>query len=223
MGDLEKQGYWHRESSKFAAFYEKQKQFSPKALVSRFLEARTTHLVSLVEIGPHDTVLDVGCGSGVHIRLFSPMCREIVGVDYSTDMISTARARLSELPEKNWRVGVADGHNLPFADASFDWIISMGLLDYVSSPERVLQECYRVLRDPGHIVFTMPKKPSLFSFLRTSFGTVLRRKLFDLPQVANAVSSTELDGLLGPLKFHVRSADSIWTAMWIVKASKTKS
>ena len=213
--------YWQHESDKFASLYNPQAcRLSPKRLVSSFLGARAKHLLTLADVTPNDAVLDVGCGSGVHVKLFSPRCRSIVGIDYSSQMIATAKEQLRDIPTRNWDLKVGDAQALPFPDSSFDWILSMGLLDYVSSPQRVLEECCRVLKDDGHIVFTIPKSPSLFFFLRTSFGNVLRNKLFGLPPIANTSTFSQLDTLVRDSHCHLVCTRSVWTAMWIVKASK---
>lgn len=39
-----------------------------------------------------DRVLDVGCGNGYSTRIFAGLCKEIVGIDYSNEMIDRARA-----------------------------------------------------------------------------------------------------------------------------------
>jgi ubiquinone/menaquinone biosynthesis C-methylase UbiE len=212
--------YWHRESDKFAAFYEGRHRFSPKRFVSLFLDARTTYLMKLADVGAQDVVLDLACGSGIHVEPLARRARAVVGVDYSAGMIGTARGRLRASALPNWNLAVADAHHLPFPDARFDRIVSMGLLDYVSSPSDVLKECRRVLRPGGRIVFTMPKNPTVFWPLRARVAQGLRRALFDLPPIANAVSSRELEALLQAVDLQVEHAGSIWTAMWMVKAAR---
>lgn len=221
MADRSK-GYWRREAASFADFYGRIGSHSPKRLVSRFLESRTARLVALADIGPTDSVLDLGCGSGVHMMIFAPACERIVGLDVSSDMISKAEEELAGLRAANWELQVGDAHHLPFSDETFSWVISMGLLDYVSSPERVLAECRRVLRESGRIVFTMPKSPSLFFFLRTAAGNVIRDKLFGLPPIANTASRSRLVELLHAAGLVMESAQSVWGAMWIVRARKAQ-
>jgi len=141
----------------------------------------------------------------------------------SSQMLAIAEKKLRSHAGGGWRLQLVDAEKaLPFDDRSFDWIISMGLLDYVSSPSSVLSECYRILKNPGHVVFTIPKRPSLFSPLRTPAGNLLKRVVFDLPPIRQAVSRAELDVLLRSSGFHLKDVISIWTTMWIVKASRTE-
>ena len=50
------------------------------------------------------------------------------------------------------RVEVADVHDLPFADASFDAVLMFHTLTYAERPARALEECARVLRPGGRLV-----------------------------------------------------------------------
>lgn len=220
MANTDSKSYWQNEAGRFAALYGAGKRLSPKRFVGSFLDARTKLMTRLAEIGANDTALDLGCGSGVHVKLFSPRCKSIVGLDYSAQMIAAAEAQCQDLPTRNWSFKVGDAHEIPFADASFDWILSMGLLDYVSSPPRVLEESCRVLRPGGRIVFTYPRSPSPFFILRTPLGNRIRDKLFDLPPITNTITRPQLGACLRSLKLELEFARSIWTAMWIVRARK---
>jgi len=167
--------YWQKSGSHFAQLYFGLPRFSFKKFITYFLDTRTRILNQLVNCRPQDTILDLGCGSGVHLKLFVLQCKKIVGVDVSKVMLSLAEQELKSLSKKNWQLKLADAQKLPFKDKSFDGIISMGLLDYVPSPEKVLQECHRVLKPSGWLIVSLPKKPSLFAFLRTPMGNYLKR------------------------------------------------
>lgn len=47
-----------------------------------------------------------------------------------------------------------DGQNLSFDDCSFDWVISLNVLEHVPNPAKYLQECYRVMRPEGRGFFS---------------------------------------------------------------------
>ena len=51
---------------------------------------------------------------------------------------------------------VADGHFLPFSDATFDVVISEAVLEHVRSPNLVVSEIYRVLKPGGNICIAVP-------------------------------------------------------------------
>lgn len=51
---------------------------------------------------------------------------------------------------------IGDGHNLPFADAVFDAVISEAVLEHVRDPRRVVKEMYRVLKPGGYVCAAVP-------------------------------------------------------------------
>ena len=95
-------------------------------------------------------VLDVGSGDGAAAATIAPYCRSLTCIDVNARLIEAARARLER--HDNVRVQVADGHELPFADASFDAALVFHTLTYAERPARVLAECARVLRPAGRLV-----------------------------------------------------------------------
>ncbi len=106
-------------------------------------------LVSRVEAGPGDRVLDVATGTAAVAReLVRQKGCSVVGIDQSPDMLAEARRRVNgsiELVE-----GSAD--SLPFADGEFDGLTFTYLLRYVDDPRATLRELARVVRPGGLIV-----------------------------------------------------------------------
>ena len=102
-------------------------------------------LVSRIEAGPDDSVLDVACGTGaVSLELTRRYGCRVTGVDQSPEMLESARHRVGgqvELVE-------ARAENLPFEDASFDGLTFTYLLRYVDDPAATMRELVRVVR-PG--------------------------------------------------------------------------
>src|SRR5215211_9178430 len=110
-------------------------------------------LVSRVQVGPADTVLDVATGTAaVAIELTRRTGCRVVGLDQSREMLETGRRRVEEvgLAERIELVeGTAD--RLPFDDASFDALTFTYLLRYVEDPEATMRELARVVRPGGTI------------------------------------------------------------------------
>ena len=83
-------------------------------------------------------VLDLGCGSGRHIKLFEKSLFYTVGQDYIPDILKPIRSdTVCALAER-----------LPFADNSFDFILAWGVLHYLNSKELKLAilEIKRILK-----------------------------------------------------------------------------
>lgn len=114
-------------------------------------------LVSRVEAGQGDTVLDVATGTGAVARelLRQKRCT-VVGLDQSAEMLAEARRRLPA--DVTLVEGTAE--QLPFDDASYDALTFTYLLRYVSDPAATLRELARVVKPGGTIAgleFAVPR------------------------------------------------------------------
>jgi tellurite methyltransferase len=103
---------------------------------------------------PAARLLDAGCGAGRNLVFFLREGYEVCGVDLDPGGVAEVRrlaARLApHLPAENFRV--ADVADLPFADASFDAVISSAVLHFASDERhfaRMLDGMWRALKDGG--------------------------------------------------------------------------
>jgi demethylmenaquinone methyltransferase/2-methoxy-6-polyprenyl-1,4-benzoquinol methylase len=115
------------------------------------------YLVTRIDAGVRDTVLDVATGTGAVAReLLARKGCTVVGLDQSPEMLGEARRRLPA--SVRLIEGTADA--LPFADGSFDALTFTYLLRYVSDPAGTLQELTRVVKPGGTIAgleFALPR------------------------------------------------------------------
>ncbi|HEY8491927.1 MAG TPA: methyltransferase domain-containing protein [Dehalococcoidia bacterium] len=90
---------------------------------------------------PGSLVLDLGCGTGNYTVPAAEAGARVVGADLSRGMLARAAGK-SRLPA--WVQ--ADGHRLPFPDATFDAALAVLVLHHIPDWERVVAEVRRVLR-----------------------------------------------------------------------------
>lgn len=110
-------------------------------------------LVSRIEAGPDDNVLDVATGTAaVAIELARRTGCRVVGVDQSAEMLAAGRARIDSAGLAD-RIRLVEGsaEQLPFPDGSFDALTFTYLLRYVEDPAAALGELVRVVRPGGTI------------------------------------------------------------------------
>jgi demethylmenaquinone methyltransferase / 2-methoxy-6-polyprenyl-1,4-benzoquinol methylase len=110
-------------------------------------------LVSRVEAGPGDSVLDVATGTGaVAIELVRQTGCNVVGVDQSPEMLAEAARRVATAGLDNHiQLVEARAERLPFPDRSFDALTFTYLLRYVEDPVATLRELVRVVRPGGTV------------------------------------------------------------------------
>lgn len=102
-------------------------------------------------LGPLGHVLDVGCGPGsIAAAIAAGPVGQVTGVDLSALRIAQAQTNHTAL--NNLRFCVADAATLPFADATFDLVVSRMLMQYLPNRHAVIGELKRVLRPGGRLL-----------------------------------------------------------------------
>ena len=100
--------------------------------------------------------LDIACGAGYGSALLARRASQVVGADVSQSAIDHARVTYASVANLEFRQ--ADCSSLPFADASFDAVVSFETIEHISAQENFLDEVRRVLRPEGLFVLSSPNK-----------------------------------------------------------------
>ena len=109
---------------------------------------------SLGAIRPGEDVLDIGCGAGMDTLIAAQMTGEtgtVTGIDMTPDMAAKGRRSAPEMGLSNVTIADGSAERLPFGDASFDVVISNGVIDLIPDKDAVFSEIARVLRPGGRI------------------------------------------------------------------------
>jgi len=93
---------------------------------------------------------DLGCGTGGISQLVAPWVESVIAVDSSAAMLTAARRRLKDLSNVDVRKGELTG--LPIDDQQLSVSVMALVLPYVSSPQEVFAEVYRVTKPGGKLV-----------------------------------------------------------------------
>lgn len=93
-------------------------------------------------------VLEAGCGMGRHTYFLAKYAKDVIAIDIS-DAIYVAAD--NSRGHKNAGFVVADVNDLPFADESFDFVCSIGVLHHLVDTEAAFEELLRCLRTGGVI------------------------------------------------------------------------
>jgi SAM-dependent methyltransferase len=103
-------------------------------------------------------VLDYGCGSGYGSHLLAPACHSITGVDVSADAVAYAAEHYQAANLDYRRIDRAEVARLPFADESFDTVLSFQVIEHIRDVEPYLSEIWRVLKPKGVFVCATPDR-----------------------------------------------------------------
>lgn len=100
-------------------------------------------------------LLDVGCGTGNLLATLAAFgdADELVGLDYSEEMVRLATDKLAALEQgERLRVVHGDAEHIPYADASFDIITCCNSFHHYPHQPEVIREFHRVLRPGGRLI-----------------------------------------------------------------------
>ncbi|HEY3324686.1 MAG TPA: methyltransferase domain-containing protein [Planctomycetota bacterium] len=126
----------------------------PPTVVSHFVGVGNPFHVHVVQ--PGQRVLDAGCGCGMDSFIASLLVGttgHVTGLDLCAEMLAVPRAELPRWRPQNLEFVQGELENLPFADESFDVVISNGVLNLAVDKDCAFREIYRVLK-PGGVLAT---------------------------------------------------------------------
>ncbi len=123
-------------------------------------QLRKAHIVlQNLEVKPADALLDVGCGTARYLSLFP--CKK-TGIDPSFELLKRASIPVVQ--------GVAE--HLPFADNSFDIVLSLTAIHNFTDVKQSVAEIHRVAR--RDIVISVLKKASNFKEIENIITSLLQ-------------------------------------------------
>ena len=171
-------------------------------------------LVSRIEAGPLDTVLDVATGTAaVALELVRQKDCYVVGIDRTPEMLAEGRRRVTlAAAARKVRLEEGDARALPFDDGTFDGVTFTYLFRYVDDPAAAIRELARVVK-PGGIVagleFGVPRglwRPLWELWVRVG-----------LPAAGRAIGDGwhEVGTFLGP---SIRTYDARWPVPRLLQA-----
>jgi len=108
----------------------------------------------LGRLEPGERVLDLGSGAGTDSLVAAQMVGaggRVTGIDMTPQMLAKARAAAAEMDVANVEFIEAEAEQLPFADATFDVVVSNGVIDLIPDKDAVFSELHRVLVPGGRL------------------------------------------------------------------------
>ncbi|MDX1615576.1 MAG: methyltransferase domain-containing protein [Candidatus Promineifilaceae bacterium] len=96
-------------------------------------------------------VLDNGCGLGTYLEALAPYSQQRHGLEVELDRAARALPRATGVVQ-------AVGERLPFASASFDFILSNEVIEHVDDDGQALAEMIRALKPGGRLALFCPNR-----------------------------------------------------------------
>jgi SAM-dependent methyltransferase len=124
----------------------------PEAAVESFAGVANPWTMGRLSLG--ERVLDLGSGAGTDSLVAAQMVGEqgrVTGIDMTPEMLAKARAAATAMGVGNVEFLEGEAERLPFPDASFDVVVSNGVIDLIPDKDAVFAELFRVLTPGGRI------------------------------------------------------------------------
>ena len=113
---------------------------------------------------PGSNLIDVGCGAGRHSFEAFRRGADVVAFDQDVEELNNVDAILQAMQDQGEAPASAraeavkgDALDLPYDDATFDFVIASEILEHVPQDERAIEEVIRVLKPGGRLAVTVPR------------------------------------------------------------------
>ena len=124
----------------------------PDAAVESFAGVANPWQLGRLDSG--ERVLDLGSGAGTDSLVAAQMVGpegSVTGIDMTPEMLAKARNAAAAMGVGNVEFVEGEAERLPFVDASFDVVVSNGVIDLIPDKDAVFAELYRVLAPGGRM------------------------------------------------------------------------
>ncbi len=200
------QNFWNKQAKKYD-YSERQFEHVFKEVISKTKEYLNTN----------DNVLDFGCATGTKTLELAGATKQIHGIDISDEMIKEATKKKNELKNMNASFTHGTIFKNDLEKASFDKIISYGVIHLLDDKEKVIQRIHELLKPEGLFISTTACLKNKMAFRnRLEFSAYLFiKRLGIFPLHLNMLKTNDVEKLIINGKFQIVKAEKIFHGITI--------
>ena len=152
---------------------------------SSYYDAAVATMLRLMQVEKEATVLDAGCGPGVHSIRVASAGFKVCAIDISQEMLHEAKRRVTDAGlERRVEFRQDDLTKLSFPNSSFRYAFSWGVVIHIPEIEKALDELSRIIEPRGTLAIYLTNKDCLDQKIEGAARTLMHKKLdvrqFDL-------------------------------------------
>ncbi|NQT64410.1 MAG: class I SAM-dependent methyltransferase [Candidatus Marinimicrobia bacterium] len=200
------QKFWDKQAKKYD-YSERQFDSVFKEVISKTKEY----------LNPNDNVMDFGCATGTKTLELAESTKQIHGIDISDEMIKEATKKKNELKIMNASFTQGTIFNIDFEKASFDAIISYGVIHLLDDNEKVVQRIHELLKPGGLFISTtacLKDKMALKNRIEFSVYLLIKR-LGIFPLHLNMFRTSDVEKLISNQNYSLVKAEKIFHGITI--------
>ncbi len=150
--------------------------YHPIAL--RFYDWAVSDMLKMMEVEAQSTVLDAGCGPGVHAIRVAKAGHNVCAIDLSKAMLEQAQQRVeAEKMLDNIQFYQKDLTQLDFPDSSFHYVFSWGVIIHIPEVEKALDELARIVKPKGKLALYITNQSAVDHKLESFLRFLLRKPI----------------------------------------------
>jgi ubiquinone/menaquinone biosynthesis C-methylase UbiE len=153
---------WEDKSRENVSDFELDRGISPRDREIEDLSEQ--ELVNFIDARQSETLLDIGCGTGVNILRLHSRVSDILGIDYAWGLLERCQKRIHAHKIENAHLCHASAAAIPLRDCSVDRLLCLSVIQYLNDDEvrQALREFVRVLIPGGTIILHVKNLSSLY-------------------------------------------------------------
>jgi SAM-dependent methyltransferase len=154
-------------------------------IAQRLYDQAIADMLRIMDAEPGATIMDAGCGPGAHAVRVANAGYRVCAVDISAAMLDHAR-RVVEDANLQSQVDFCqqDLAHLDFADASFRYVFSWGVIIHIPDATRALDELMRIIEPGGKLALYLTNKTAVDHKIESWTRRVLRKPLIGVQHLA---------------------------------------
>lgn len=144
-----------------------------QAEIYRDRQAAVLAWIDSLILAPASRVLEIGCGAGLMAVALAQRGLRVHAIDSLEAMVELARQHAQESGMiEMLTVEVGDVYSLAFEDQSFDLVVAVGVIPWLTQVEPAMREIARVTRQGGHVILTADNRARLNNLLDPTLNHV---------------------------------------------------
>jgi ABC-2 type transport system ATP-binding protein len=194
MSDEIKEKYW----SRFSATYDENQEY---VVGKTFLNEVKRNINNLTDLGE---VLELGCGTGYFTGSIVKNAKHVFATDLSDELLEKARERLGDNDKITFQK--ENCMKISFESNKFNTVFMANLIHVIENPSKVLQECFRVLKDDGLLIITSFTNYSMKPWEIIKLGLRFMKVWGKPPRYTHRFSPDSLGSLMASKGFSIEES-----------------